>query len=243
MIQMRNAITRQLRSIRQGLVKWRHSGSLRSNVAGWRGQFYAPAAETAILELEAAAMEPYPLSPGTADSNPPAVPVERTPWFPPLRPENKALYERMRELGSTAMQQQSVSDQVPGGLHILMGMPPSPATSESDNDPANPNVAPAVDGRGLMTQDGWDAARKAAMEVMRDAKGFPIHPPQWPEIFNKAEPSKDGIGLRSVSNPMPGDEQILADQEAEGLVFDQAPAPKDAPLLEALKRQREKDWF
>ena len=42
--------------------------------------------------------------------------------------------------------------------------------------------------------------------------------------------NKDGIGLHSVNNPMPGDEQILTDQEANGLVFDRVPAPKDEPF-------------
>ena len=44
---------------------------------------YYRMAEAAILELEAAAMEPFQLSPGKASSEPPEVPVERTPWYPP----------------------------------------------------------------------------------------------------------------------------------------------------------------
>jgi hypothetical protein len=49
---------------------------------------YRSLAEAAILEMEAAAMEPFPLSPGTSGSDPLPVPVERTPWFPQLQAEN-----------------------------------------------------------------------------------------------------------------------------------------------------------
>ena len=50
--------------------------------------FYLAAAEAAITELEAAAMEPFPLTPGTNNSDPLPVPVKRTPWFPQLQAEN-----------------------------------------------------------------------------------------------------------------------------------------------------------
>ena len=60
----------------------------------------------------------------------------------------------------------------------------------------------------------------------------------------------DGLGLNSISSPMPGDEQIIAEQEAEGLSFETLPqppetlhytpkAPADAILQSMLKKNRD----
>ena len=67
------------------------------------------------------------------------------------------------------------------------GLPASPASPESENDPANPNVP---------------SAQAHAIIPMTDRD----------EAFNAG-------------------------------VFDAAPVPKDAPLIEAIRRQREKDGF
>ncbi len=319
--------------LRRGMTELVHLGGLGAGaryapqdlllVPAW--SIYVPAAETAILELEAAAMEPYPLSPGNASSEAPIVPVERTPWFPPhlfrvnreevvMKPSTlqRPLTVTWSEQGDFTDWNQKIIAAVreferdrivldgydygiaPTGepfIKIVTGE----VVAEGEDEPfsstpedaiqrwfdgatkwaedksgtlywrVRPSVECSYDGRWKVYSrllisdkpviDGViDVAKEEASRLCKSREEL-LQLPSTPMYHDFKvrrdrfrQDNKDGIGLHSVSNPMPGDEQIEP-QNARVRGFDEdgiaivEPSPKDLPLIEALKRQREKDGF
>ncbi len=274
--------------LRRGMTELVHLGGLGAGaryapqdlllVPAW--SIYVPAAETAILELEAAAMEPYPLSPGTADMS--------MDW-------NQKIIAAVREFerGRIVLDGYDYSIAPIGEpfIKIVTGE----VVAEGEDEPfsstpedaiqrwfdgatkwaedksgtlywrVRPSVECSYDGRWKVYSrllisdkpviDGViDVAKEEASRLCKSREEL-LQLPSTPMYHDFKvrrdrfrQDNKDGIGLHSVSNPMPGDEQIEP-QNARVRGFDEdgiaivEPSPKDLPLIEALKRQREKDGF
>ena len=156
---------------------------------------YAYAAEVAISELEAAAMEPFTLRPGTATADPVEPPVERTPWFPPETVRN-AWATEVRHCGPFAGK---------GDLAArICGL-------KSDfivvDDP--------------MEDGGAAGVKRLAGKVA------------------EYEADQDGFFAKLREDT----EKMAADILSSSVFADAAPAPKDAVLIEALRKQREKEGW
>ena len=140
---------------------------------------YAYIAETAIEELEAAAMEPFTLRPGTACADPVEAPVERTPWFPPATVREAWAAEVMHRQPSGPLRPTT-----PGGSDLTMGVP--------------------LEGKIA----AYEAGQAAHLAKLREDM-----------------------------------EKMAADMLGSAVFPEPAPAPKDAVLIDALRRQREKEGW
>ena len=174
---------------------------------------YAYVAETAIKELEAAAMEPFTLRPGTAAADPVEPPMERTPWYPP---------ETVRKAWATRVIPSSVA--IDERLMISWSKPCDP-TSWGEEIQAQRKLSGKSASQIIVDdpfeEDGSSSVKRMAGKIA-DYEG------------------KMNAHYAKLRQDM---EKMAADVLNSPAVPESAPAPKDAVLIDALRRQREKEGW